>query len=94
MTTSLSKARTNPPLPRQSGPVYLDEFMAFMGAKAARAEGTAGTMSAEEVAANGPPVSTALACRVLGACIKETGLQQRTEPCWWGALYIGPSHLL
>jgi hypothetical protein len=74
--------------------VYLDEFMAFMVAEAAKAEGTAGTVSAEEVAASGPPVSTALACRVLGACIKERGLQQRTQPCWRSTLLIGPSHLL
>jgi hypothetical protein len=94
MTISISKTGTNPPLPQWSGPVYLDEFMAFMGAKAARAEGTAGTVSAEEVAASGPPVSTALACWVLGACIKKPGLQQHTQPCWRATLRIGPSHLL
>jgi len=41
-----------------------------MVAEAARAEGTAGTMSAGKVAAGAPPISTAHAGRLLGACIK------------------------
>ena len=55
--------------------MYLDKSMAFMVAKSARAEGTADTVSPDKVAADAPPISTALAGRVLGTCIKESSFQ-------------------
>jgi hypothetical protein len=51
--------------------MYLDNFMV---AEAASAKGTAGIVSADKVTVGAPPISAALAGRVLGAYIKKPSL--------------------
>jgi hypothetical protein len=52
--------------------MYLDNFMVV---EVARAKGTAGTVSVDKVTVGAPPISMALAGRVLVACIIEPSLQ-------------------